>query len=167
LKDISLSQLSKVMGDDWITGTAEGSFDLWGGADNFQELVAHSDGNLDFVMHNGALSHVEIPGSVSALPVHRFAGNLKLTKGLWSLSAARLESRDGSYLVSGTASASKGFDFVLTRGDQQSWTVTGTLAKPQVSSRNRTVASRTVASRTVASRTAAKEIDAESKPVKP
>ena len=157
LKDISLAQLSKVMGDDWITGTAEGSFDLAGGAESFQELVEHSDGNLDFVMRNGGLPHVEIPGSISALPVHRFAGNLKLTKGVWALSEARLESRDGFYLVSGTASASNGFDFVLKRGDEQSWTVTGPLAKPQVSPGNRTVASGTVA----------KEIDTGSKPAKP
>jgi hypothetical protein len=45
-----------------------------------------------------------------------------------------------------------GIDFVLTRGDEQSWTVTGTLAKPRV---------------VPASRTEAKRTEAEPKTVKP
>jgi hypothetical protein len=84
--------------------------------------------------------------------VHRFAGELRLTKGAWELSGGSLESHDGIYQVSGTASRLSGIDFVLTRGDEQSWTVTGTLAKPRV---------------VPASRTEAKRTEAEPKTVKP
>jgi hypothetical protein len=94
-------------------------------------------------MRNGSLPHIEIPGSAGPLPVHRFAGELHLKKGAWELPAGRLESRDGIYQVSGTASPVNGFDFVLTRGDEQSWNLKGTLAKPHVVSRtesNRTEA---------------------------
>ncbi len=129
--------------DAWIAGTADGDFDLDGSGDSFRDLLARSDGKLRFVMRNGSLTHIAIPGSPAPLPVHRFAGKLHLKKGVWELSAARLESRDGIYLVSGTASASTGFDFVLTRGDKQSWSLTGTLAKPRLVSHregNRTAA---------------------------
>jgi hypothetical protein len=61
--------------------------------------------------------------------------------GAWELPAGSLESHDGIYQVSGTASLGS-IDFLLTRGDEQSWTLTGTLAKPRVSPVARTEAQR-------------------------
>jgi hypothetical protein len=132
LQDISLAQVGAVMNDDWISGTAGGNFDVDGSGDSFRQLLERADGKLQFVMRNGSLPHIEIPGTPAPLAVHRFAGELHLKKGAWELSAGRLESRDGTYQVGGTASPGNGFDFVLTRGDEQSWTLTGTLAKPHV-----------------------------------
>ena len=138
LHDISLAQVSALTStststnDAWITGTADGNFDLEGSADSFRELLTRSDGKLQFVMRNGSLPHIRIPGSPVPLPVHRFSGDLSLKEGAWELSAGRLESRDGFYRVRGTASPASGFDFVLTRGDERSWNLTGTLAKPRV-----------------------------------
>jgi AsmA family len=132
LHGISLERVSALMGEDWITGTADGNFDVEGAADNFHDLVARSDGNLQFVARNGSLTQIEIPGSSVPLSLHRFTGELHLNHGAWKLSAGRLESRDGVYQLSGTASPSSGFDFVLTRGDQQSWNLTGTLSEPRV-----------------------------------
>ena len=74
--------------DAWIAGTADGNFDLDGSGDSFRDLLARSDGKLRFVMRNGSLPHIEIPGSPVPLPVHRFAGELHLKKGVWELSAA-------------------------------------------------------------------------------
>ena len=132
LRGLSLAQVGASMNDAWIAGTADGNFELDGSGDSIRELLARCHGKLRFAMRNGSLPHIEIPGSPAPLPVHRFAGELHLEKGVWELSAARLESRDGIYLVSGTASPNTGFNFVLTRGDEQSWSVTGTLAKPHV-----------------------------------
>jgi AsmA-like protein len=138
LHDISLAQVSALTltstltSDAWITGTADGKFDLEGSGNGFRDLLARSEGNLQFVMRNGSLPHIKIPGSSAPLSVHRFSGDLRLKEGAWELSAGRLESRDGLYRVRGTASPANGFDFVLTRGDERSWTLTGTLAKPQV-----------------------------------
>ena len=140
LHGISLQQVSRLMNDAWITGTAEGDFDLDGFGNSLREVMAHSDGKLEFVMRNGSLTHLEIPGSPAPLPVHRFAGELHLKQGAWELSDGKLESRDGVYQVSGTASQDSGFDFMLTRGDEQSWIVTGTLAKPHVEPVSRTEA---------------------------
>jgi hypothetical protein len=142
LRDISLEQVGTLMKDAWITGTADGQFDVDGSGDNFRELVAHSDAKVQFVMRNGSLPHIEIPGSPVPLPVHRFSGELRLKTNAWKLSAGRLESHDGIYQVKGTVSKDSEFDFVLTRGDEQSWTVTGTLAEPQVAPVDRTEAKR-------------------------
>jgi len=148
LHDISLEQLGTLMNDDWIGGTADGKFVLEGSVDSFRELLARSDGKLQFVMRNGSLPHVEIPGAPVPLPVHRFAGELHLKKGAWELAAGRLESRDGIYRVSGTLSPSSGLAFVLTRGDEQSWNLTGTLAKPHVEPVDETEAKRREANAT-------------------
>jgi len=151
LQDISLAQVGTFFSDTtsnttdeaWIAGTADGKFEVEGSGDSFRDLLARSDGKLQFVMRNGNLPRIEIPGSPVPLPVHRFAGELRLKKGAWELAASRLESRDGIYQVSGAASPSTGLDFVLTRGDEQSWTLTGTLVKPHVAPGSRTVAKRT------------------------
>jgi hypothetical protein len=140
LQNISLAQVGTVMNDDWIAGTADGIFDLVGSGDSFHELLSRSDGKLQFVMRNGSLTHVEIPGAAGPLPVHRFTGELHLKKGAWELSAGRLESRDGIYQVRGTASPESGLDFVLTRSDRRSWSLAGTLAKPRVTAASRTEA---------------------------
>jgi hypothetical protein len=145
LQDISLEQVGVLMNDAWIAGTADGKFDVEGSGDSFRDPLARSDGKLQFVMRNGSLLHIEIPGSPVPLRVHRFTGDLHLQKGVWELSDGRLESHDGIYQVSGTASPGSGFDFTLTRGDEQSWTLTGTLAKPRVAPVDRTVAKRTEA----------------------
>ncbi|MGB6387746.1 MAG: AsmA family protein [Terriglobales bacterium] len=150
--DISLQQVGTVMNDAWINGTAEGNFDINGSGNSLRDLLTHSDGKLQFVMRNGSLTHIEIPGSLVPLPMHRFAGELHLKQGTWQLSDGNLESRDGIYRVSGTASRDSGFDFVLTRGDEQSWMVTGTLAKPHIEP---------------VSRTEAKRMEADAKSVKP
>jgi len=148
LQNISLEQLDALMDDawttgTWITGTADGNFDLNGSANNFRELPARSDGKLHFVMRDGSLPHIEIPGAPAPLPVHRFNGDLNLRKGVWKLSDGRMESHDGFYQVSGTASAGGIFDFILRRGDEQSWALTGTLANPQVVPLARTEAKQT------------------------
>ena len=142
LRDISLAEVGELMNDSWITGTADGKFDLNGAADSFREVLGHSDGTLQFAMRNGSLPHIEIPGGPSPLPVHRFTGALRLNKGEWELSGGKLESRDGIYQVSGTVSATHDCDFILTRGDEQSWELTGPLDDPSIAPANGTVAKR-------------------------
>ena len=145
LQNISLEQVVALMNDAWITGTADGSFDLEGSADNFRDVPTRSDGKLQFVMRNGTLPLIEIPGSAGPIPVHRFVGELRLKTGTWEIPDGRLESRDVAYQVSGTASATTGFDLIFTRGDDQSFTLTGPLAKPHVAQINHSEAKHTVA----------------------
>jgi hypothetical protein len=142
LHAVSLDQVSTLMNDDWITGTADGNF-IFDGSD-FRNLLAHSAGKLQFVVRNGSLPHIEIPGLSGPLPVRRFEGELNVKDGEWRLTAATLESRDDIYEVSGTVTAESNFDFVLASGKDkdQSWTVTGTLAEPRVAVLDQAVAGR-------------------------
>ncbi len=140
LQNVSMAQVSAAMNDAWATGTADGKFDLTTSGGNFSDLLAHAEGELQFTLRNGALAHLELPDAAKPFPVHLFAGNLKMKNGTWKLSAGKLESHDGIYQVSGTASPGSGLNLVLTRGDEQSWNITGTLLKPSVTHANRTEA---------------------------
>jgi hypothetical protein len=132
LQSVSLAAVGELMGDSWISGSADGSFELEASGGNFRDLLAKSEGKLQFLMRNGSFTHVEIPDGSGPMPVHRFSGALGLKNGAWELSRGRLESHDGIYQVSGTAAAGNGLDFVLTRGDEQAWSLTGTLAEPEI-----------------------------------
>jgi AsmA protein len=130
LRDISLAQLSALMNDGWISGTADGNFAFEGS--DLRNFLSHSTGKLQFVIRNGSLPHIEIPESPGPLPVRHFTGELTLKEGAWRLSSGKLQSADASYQVNGTASALGIFDFALTRDDEHSWTITGPFAEPQV-----------------------------------
>jgi hypothetical protein len=139
LQNVSLAQLGAVMNDAWIAGNGDGSFALETSGSSTGEVIDNAEGKLQFVMRNGSLAHVQIPGFRGPMAVHRFTGELRARKGAWELSDGRLESHDGLYQVSGTAEREKGLNFVLTRSDEQSWTLTGTLAKPRVTPVNQEI----------------------------
>ena len=143
LKNFSLERLSALMSDPWITGNADGTFDLTTSGASFREMLSNADGKIQISMRNGTFAHLEIPGAPAPLPVYRFNGNLLLKEGQWQLSSGRLESRDGLYEVNGKASPGKGVDFHFTRGDEQSWNITGSLAKPHATPASHREISRT------------------------
>lgn len=132
LQSVSLTELSTAMGDPWVTGTADAKFDLSASGGSFSELLASADGEGKFAMQNGAFAHLELPEPAKPFPVHLFAARIAVKKGVWDLSAGRIESRDGIYQISGTASPGGGLNLILKRADEQSWNVTGTLLKPRL-----------------------------------
>jgi len=139
LQGISLAQVGVAMNDPWVTGTADARFDLASTGATFADLLAHADGQLKFAMQNGSFSRLELPDAAKPFPVHLFAARLQVKNGTWNLNAGRIESHDGIYQISGTASPT-GLNMVLTRGDEQSWNVTGTLLKPRTARAGRTEA---------------------------
>jgi len=138
LQNISLAQVGLLLNDARLSGTADAKFDGTGSGNSFADLLDHGSGKFQFIMKNGSLMHIDATGSAKPFTVHRFTGDLRLEKGNWELSAGKLESRDGIYQVSGTASSGSHLKFLLTRSDEQSWTLTGTLAKPRLDRINRT-----------------------------
>ncbi len=146
LQNISLVQLSALMNDAWVTGTGDARLEATASGLSWPEVVASASATLHFSMRDGNLSHIESTSSAGPLSVHKLAGDLRLEKGTWELTDARLESRDGIYQVSGRASAKSGLNFTLLRNDDRSWTLFGTLAKPRLE-RTSTQAQATVAAK--------------------
>lgn len=132
LQSISLAAVSAAMHDGWATGTGDVRFDLTASGSAAYDLLAHLDGEVKFAVQNGTLAHLELPDAPKPFPVHLFAGRIQLKNGIWNLRAGRIESHDGIYQISGTASPGAGLNLTLMRGDDQSWNVTGTIVKPRV-----------------------------------
>jgi uncharacterized protein involved in outer membrane biogenesis len=140
LQNISMAQMSAAMNDVWATGIADSEFDLTTSGVNFSDMLAHAEGALQFTVRNGTLARLELPDAAKPFPVHLFAANVKIKNGTWKLNTGKLESHDGIYQVSGAASPVSGLNLILTRGDEQSWNITGTLLKPNVAHATRTEA---------------------------
>ncbi len=132
LQDISLTQVASLMNDSWISGVADGKFEFDGAGDTMHDLLAGSNGKLQFTMRNGSLPHIQFAAATGPASIRKFDGEFVLSKGVWELSAGRLETRDGTYRTSGTVSSNSGLEFIITRSDNQSWAVTGTLDKTHI-----------------------------------
>ena len=140
LQNISLAQVGVLLNDARVSGTTDAKFNGTGFGSSFADLLDHASGKFHFTMKNGSLMHIDATGTTRPFTVHRFTGDLQLEKGNWELSAGKLESRDGIYQVSGTASRDSSLKFLLTRSDELSWSLTGTLAKPRLERMNPTQA---------------------------
>lgn len=147
LQNISLAQVSALMNDAWITGTGDAKFEGTTSGLTWPDVLANANATFHFTMRDGNLPRLANTASAGTLSVHKLAGDLHLDNGTWELSAARLESRDGIYQVSGRASPKGGLNFTLLRNDDRSWTLFGTLAKPRLERTSRTQAQATVSTK--------------------
>lgn len=128
---VSLARLAQLMGDGWIAGASAGSYELAMSGSNAAELLGAATASADIEVHDGGLPHLMLAKN-SATRVRRFQGKLGLRNGLLSLTQGKLETGAGIYQVSGTASLGSQLNMRLVGDDSRSFTVTGTIAKPQV-----------------------------------
>lgn len=148
-QSVSLDRLGALMNDPWITGNADGAFEIDTSGASFHEILENSDGKLKFTMRNGTFAHVALPEAPTPFSVYRFSGNLRVKDGKWQLPPSKLQSRDGLYQVSGTSSFD-GLNFKFTRGDEHSWNLTGTLARLQIAPTNQEISRTEAATKTEA-----------------
>lgn len=133
LSGLSLSQLAAATQDNWISGTANGSYQFKGlcGA----EFWESAEGSLQFDIHDGALPHISLLEDEGPLKIVRLSGQAKLHKAHIDLTDATLNTLGTSYEVSGTASLQRVLDLKLTPMPSATGTryaITGTLADPRV-----------------------------------
>ena len=145
LQNISLAQVSALTNDSWVTGTGDAKFEGTSSGFSLADVLANTNATINFTLRNGSFPRVASSVGSGPFSVHKLTGDLRLDKKNWELSAARLESRDGIYQVSGRASAGNGWNFKLHRNDDQSWLLSGTLAKPHMERTKRTQAEAVVA----------------------
>lgn len=134
LTGISLGNISRLMNDDWVEGTAGTSYEIQGpcNADFWQK----SEGTLQVDVADGSLPHVLFRESAERLKIRKFTAEAQLHAGTIEVSEGELDSPEGNYEVSGTATLTREIDFKMTRvpsgSGVSSYTITGTLAEPHV-----------------------------------
>jgi hypothetical protein len=131
--DISLAQLGDATKDRWMSGVATASYEVQGPCP--AEFWALAEGTLRFDVRDAALPHVALEPE-SPLRFAHWAGTAHLRDGKFEVKDAMLDAGDGTYHLNGTASLTRELEFKLTPvplGSRVAYTITGTLAQPQVS----------------------------------
>jgi len=131
LEHVALPQVAALTQSAWATGTASGRFKLELEGWNSAELVQSAEGALDFDWQNGALPHLALSDDGTPLRLKRFTGHALLRDLRLEFQQSRIETADGIYLVSGTASPGR-LELKLTDRNSHGYSVSGTLEKPRV-----------------------------------
>ena len=101
LNGVSLDGLADVMNDEWIAGTASGTYAVKGTCT--PEFWTSGEGTLRFAMKDGRLPHVALSEDAGTFKVTEFSGQARLHAGEIEMKDASLESPDGKFRLSGTA----------------------------------------------------------------
>lgn len=131
---VTLSDVADEMKDNWIAGTAHGSYELKGPCSG--EFWESATGTLQVEMRDGVLPHVLIGDDPVALKITRLSGIGQLALGKIEVSSAKLNSPSGTYQISGSVSLKREVNLKMTAvsGDTtlSGYEITGTLAEPRV-----------------------------------
>ncbi len=140
LTAISLGNISRLMKDEWVEGSAGAGYEIQGpcAADFWQS----SEGTLQVDVADGSLPHVLLRDSAKTLKIRKFTAQAQLHGGTIEVSEGELDSPEGTYAVTGTATLNREIDFKMARisagSGMSSYTITGTLAEPHVARVNGT-----------------------------
>lgn len=131
---VSLASLANAMNDGWIVGTADAGYEVKGPCPpNFWQTA---EGTLRVEMRDGIFSHVILGDGVDPFRVTRLSAQARLRAGKIEIVDAKVDSPDGRYVLSGTASLKRDVDLKLTRSPSGAagtgYTITGTVAEPHV-----------------------------------
>jgi hypothetical protein len=134
LTGISLQRTADAMHDAWISGTADGTYELRAAGASSNEFWESADGELQFDLRDGVLPHVTLKSEEGPLRVARWQGRARLHGGKIELDRGKLVSSAGTFEISGSASLGRVLDFKLSNGaDGKSvYSITGTIAEPRV-----------------------------------
>ena len=141
LTGISLGQMAKAMHDPWISGTAVGTYQITASGKDSTAFWQSAEGGLQFDMRDGVLSHISLASDEGPLRVARWQGRALLRSGKIQIENGKLVSAGGgTYEISGTASLGRVLDLKLARSTDVTasragsvvYSITGTVAEPQV-----------------------------------
>jgi hypothetical protein len=133
LTGISLGDVSRLMNDDWVEGTAGTTYELRGSCT--PEFWQSSEGTLQVNVADGSLPHMFLDDNAEILKIRKLTAQVRLHGGRIDVSDGTLDSTQGKYEVSGTATLKREIDFKMTRipaGSGTAYTVSGTVAEPRV-----------------------------------
>jgi len=135
--EIALRQLAGAMHDEWIAGTASGSYQMTASSAASSDFWNSAEGIVQFDVRDGMLPHLLLVDGGDPLKVERLQGRAHLQDGKIEIKEARLDSPSGKFQVSGAASLTRELDLKFTtRPDAtagaKTYAVGGTLAEPHV-----------------------------------
>jgi hypothetical protein len=135
LTGAELADVADAMKDGWVAGSANANYEIKGPCP--AEFWTSAEGTLQFDMTDGTLPHVSLAEDAEPLKVTRFVGTARLHAGEIEMKDAKLDSPDGKFQLSGTATLKGELDLKLARTLNSAavagYTITGKLEAPRVS----------------------------------
>ena len=137
LTGIALRQLASAMHDEWIAGTASGTYQITASGAASSDFWNSAEGIVQFDVRDGVLPHLQLVTDGDPLKVDRLQGRAHLQDGKIEMKEARLDSPSGKFQVSGTASLTRELDLEFTSkadatGGAKIYAIGGTVAEPRV-----------------------------------
>jgi AsmA-like protein len=139
LSGISLHEIADAMHDPWISGTATGNYQITAAGADSTAFWQSAEGELQFDLRDGVLSHISLESDAEPLQVARWQGYARLRAGKIEIDKGKFISSVKPYEISGTASLDRLLDLKLTRGPDAKvgtsslvYGITGTVAEPRV-----------------------------------
>jgi AsmA family len=140
LTGISLGQMANAMHDPWISGTADGTYQLTASGADSPAFWRSAEGGLQFDIRDGVLSHISLATDEGPMRVARWHGGARLRDGRIEIEKGKFVSGGGTYEISGTASLGRVLDLKLARSTDVAtaragslvYSITGDLAEPRV-----------------------------------
>jgi AsmA-like C-terminal region/AsmA family len=136
---ISLEQLADAMHDGWISGSANGNYELKASGTDAAGFWKSAEGGLQFDVRDGVLPHIALNSDDPRLRIGRWQGRAQLREGKLAIDKGKLISPSGVYEISGTASLGREVDFEIRQSTGTAanpgstvYSITGTLAEPHV-----------------------------------
>ncbi|MGD0567260.1 MAG: AsmA family protein [Candidatus Sulfotelmatobacter sp.] len=137
---ISLQQIADAMHDPWISGTADGTYQLTASGADTAAFWESAAGKFEFGVRDGVLPHLSLASDEGPLRVARWQGRASLHSGKIEIEKSKLISSAQTYEISGIASLGQVLDFKLARGADiklagagaMVYSITGTLREPRV-----------------------------------
>lgn len=129
---IVLGQLADRMKDAGLVGTGKAKYQVRGPCSS--EFWTTAEGTLQFDVHDAVLPRLSLAEDEGLLAVRRVSGEAWLRGGKIEFRDTQLDSSNGKFNVSGTASFAQELDLKLARGTVSSagFSIRGTLTEPRV-----------------------------------
>jgi hypothetical protein len=133
LTDISLARIANAANTPWIGGSAKASYEMKGECP--ADFWTSAEGAVRFDVRDSTLPYISLGEDAGPLKIARFGGQARLYAGVLEIKDAKLDSASGTFLVNGTASFKREIELRLVQpagASGTAYTITGTLAEPQV-----------------------------------
>ncbi|HUO59755.1 MAG TPA: AsmA family protein [Candidatus Acidoferrales bacterium] len=128
---VNVAQLSNATHTNLGTGLLNGRWDVQMTGWNAQDLAKSAEGKAELSWSNGTLRTFAFDGH-APMKVNNFSATFTLAKGKLSIESGKLQSGNGVYRVSGTATPGSDLDLQFLAPEGTSYRVNGNLQKPQV-----------------------------------
>jgi uncharacterized protein involved in outer membrane biogenesis len=134
---IALRQLASAMHDEWIAGTASGSYQITASGAASSDFWNSAEGAVQFDVRDGTLPHLQLVNDGDPLTIDQLQGRAHLQGGKIEVKEARLDSPSGKFQVTGTALLTRALDLKFTSkpdatGGAKTYAISGTVAEPRV-----------------------------------